>query len=66
MAKSKPTHVVTHPSLYLRVEGKMQGVAEGTQLTLTDKVAAGMVKRGFVKSLKDAKVVDVGEVADKE
>ena len=59
-APKRPTHVVTHPSLYLRVNGKMQEMKVGAQLTLDAKQAAGMVKKGFIKSLKEAKTVDIG------
>lgn len=58
-APKRPTHVVTHPSLYLRVNGKLQEQEVGSQLTLDDKTAAGMVAKGFIKSLKEAKQVDL-------
>lgn len=60
-APKRPTHVVTHPSLYLRVNGKLQEMEVGAQLTLDSNQAAGMVKKGFIKSLKEAKQVDIGQ-----
>ena len=56
-----PTHEVIHPSLYFRVEGKLQEVEVGTQLTLDKKKGKDLVKRGFVKSLKAAKILDSGD-----
>ena len=58
-APKRPTHVVSHPSLYLRVNGRLQEMAVGAQLTLSDGQAEGMVKKKFIKSLKEAKSVDV-------
>lgn len=56
---AKPNYVVSHPSLYLRVNGKLQEMSLGDQIALGEKEAAGMLKKGFVKSLKDAKTVEV-------
>ena len=58
-APKRPTHSVIHSSLYFRVNGKLQELAVGTQLTLDDKQAARMVAKGFIKSLKDAKQIDL-------
>lgn len=58
---AKNTHIVVHKSLYMRVDGKLQELAEGTQLSLSDKAAKNMVKRGFIKTMKAAKSVTVGE-----
>lgn len=58
-APKRETHVVTHPSLYLRVNGKLQEMEVGSKLTLSDKQAEGMVKKKFIKSLKEAKSVEV-------
>lgn len=58
-APKRPTHVVTHSSLYLRVNGKLQEMEEGAQLTLDDKQASGMVKKGFIRSLREVKAVEL-------
>ena len=63
-APKRPTHTVTHKSLYLRVDGKLQEMAVGTQLTLDGKTAKGLVKKGFVANLKEAKTADVGGDAE--
>ena len=65
-APKRPTHVVTHPSLYLRVNGKLQEMDVGAQLTLDDKQAAGMVEKNFIKSLKEAKQVDLDAGAEEK
>lgn len=57
-APKRPTHIVTHRSLYLRVEGKLQEMTAGTQLTLSPGQAKKLEKRGMVQSLKEAKSVD--------
>lgn len=57
----KPTHVVIHPSFYLRVNGKLQEMEVGTTMSLSKEAGESMVKKGFVKNLKDAKTVEVGE-----
>ena len=61
MATKKPTHEVIHPSLYFRIDGKLQEVEVGTQLVLDAKKGADLVKRGYVKSLKAVKVIGSGE-----
>ncbi len=55
------THVVTHSSLYLRVNGKLQPMAVGTQLTLEAKVGKRLVDKGFVEDLKEAKTATIGQ-----
>ena len=61
-APKKPTHRVAHPRLFLAVEGKLQAMPVGHQLTLTDKQAKGLGLR--VQSLKDSGTSDLS--GDKE
>jgi len=54
-APKRPTHVVVKSGLYYTPsEGEM---AVGTQMVLNDKQAEKLVERGFIKSIKDAKIV---------
>lgn len=58
-APKRPTHVVIHPSLYLRVNGQIQQMEKGAHLTLDGKTAERLVAKGFVASIKDAPQVDL-------
>lgn len=60
-APKRPTHIVTNPSCYLRVNGKLQELEVGTQLTLDAKVGKRLVEKGFAEDLKEAKKTTVGE-----
>lgn len=56
-APKRATHQVVKSGLYYTPgEGELE---VGSQMTLTTKQAEKLVKRGFVKSLKDIKAVDV-------
>ncbi len=67
MAKNgKATHVVTHDSWYLRVEGKMQEVKRGTELTLTKKQAEKAIDHGFIAEISDAEPLAVAGGGTKE
>lgn len=52
--EKKPTHVVIRKGLYMRVDGKLQAVKEGSQISL-GKNADLMVKRKFVKPIIEEK-----------
>lgn len=54
-APKRATHVVSHKRLYLMVDGKLQHVEQGSQLTLDKADKLG----DKVKSLKAAEVVDL-------
>ena len=56
-APKRPTHVVEHGRLYIAVDGKIQHVEKGTQLTLNEKQAKGLGPR--VRSLKDVGSLDL-------
>jgi hypothetical protein len=58
-APKRPTHVVESKSLYMRVNGKMTKLEKGSQLTIDDATAKKMVEKGMIKSLKEAKVIEV-------
>jgi len=56
-APKRPTHVVTHKKLYLMSDGKLQHMAEGTELVLDAKVAKSLGNK--VKKLGEGKTVDL-------
>ena len=56
-ASKKPTHVVAHKKLYLAVEGKLQHIPQGTEIVLTERIAAGLGKK--VSKLGEQKPVDL-------
>lgn len=62
-ASKKPTHVVGHRRLYLAVKGKMEHVAKGTQLALTEDQAKGLGRK--VSSLSGVKSLDLEPDASK-
>ena len=65
MASKKPTHVVCHPSLYLRGEdGKLEEQPVGKKLILSGSQGKQLVKNGFVKSVKDAETQDLSDGGD--
>lgn len=57
-APKRPTHVVTHKRRYLMVDGKMQHIPAGAQLTLTEKQAKGQER--FITALA-VKSIDLTE-----
>ena len=62
-ASKKSTHTVKHRRLYLAVKGKMEHVAEGTQLALTEDQAKGLGRK--VSSLSGVKSLDLEPDAGK-
>lgn len=64
------TYVVTHPKLYLSVDGKLQHVERGTEIPLTDK-QVGNEKDGLTSLGKKVvakgktKTVELGVAKDK-
>lgn len=65
---AKPNYVITHDSLYLRVNGKLQEMKKGSPIDVDPKTAKRLLARGVIKDAKEAKAVEVGEkkTADKE
>ena len=58
MAKQKDaTHVVVHKKLYLAVEGKLQHMKAGTELTLDDKTAEQL--GGKIKKIGEGDHIDL-------
>lgn len=57
------TYVVVHPKLNMMVDKKLQRLAVGTELVLTDKQAASL--GGKVRSLKAQKKLDMTPEPDK-
>ena len=62
-APKKPTHVVEHGKLYMAVNGKLQHVAKGTQLVLSDDQARGLGAKVALITSKTV-AVDNGEAGD--
>lgn len=52
--------VVTHPKLYMKVEGKLAHVEKGTEVSLEEKHAASLLKQGKVLVKGEGKKVEVG------
>ena len=63
-APKRPTHVVIQSGLYFGIDpdtGRPKELEVDSQLTLNKSQAEKLMKRGMVKSLKDAEAVDVSE-----
>ena len=54
------THKVVHPKLFLAVEGKLQKIEVGTQLTLSDKQVK--VLGAKVAPIKEPKTIKASSV----
>lgn len=65
-APKRATHRVVKAGLYFTagVNGQLAETEVGTEMTLTDEQAVGLVARGFVVSLRDAKKIDVSKDAE--
>lgn len=57
---AKKTFIVGHPNQYLRVDGKLARVKQGTEVTMEEKHAASLVKRGRLLVKGQASAVEVG------
>lgn len=53
------TYVIAHPKLFLAVKGKLQKMTLGAEVTLDDKVAESLLKRGRIVE-KETETVVVG------
>lgn len=58
MAKKK--YVVAHKSLYLRVNGKLQEMEEGSSVSLDPEQAKKMLESGMIKDPSDKASVTPG------
>ena len=56
-AQKKATHIVVHKKLYLAVEGKLQHVKAGSELTLDAKTAKQLGDK--IKKLGEEKAIDL-------
>lgn len=56
-APKKATHIVVHKKLYLAVEGKLQHVKAGSELTLDAKTAKQLGTK--IKKLGEEKAIDL-------
>lgn len=63
-SNKKMTHVVTHPSLYLRVDGKLQEMEKGTKLALGGGAAKQLMKKKFIAPIGEAKELDLDQSKD--
>lgn len=41
-------YIVNHKSLYLKVNGKLQEEEYGSEISLDQKVAEGLLRKGFI------------------
>lgn len=64
MAEKTVKRIVTHPKFYFAVGGKLQKIAVGTEITLSEKEAERLKKKvadpSKVKLLEDGKLVEKG------
>ena len=60
----KATHVVTHPRLYLAVNGKLQHVEQGHEVTLSAAQAKSLGSK--VEAIKERKRLDLTAGDSKE
>jgi hypothetical protein len=58
---AKKTFVVTHPKLYLKVDGKLKQIKPGTELSMDAKSAASLLKQGKILEKGQEKKVEIGE-----
>lgn len=67
MAEKTVKRIVTHPKQYFAVGGKLQRMAVGTEVTLSEKEAERLKRRvadpSKVKLLEGGKLVDKGAVS---
>ena len=61
---AKRAFVVTHPKLYMKVEGKLAHVETGTEVSLDEKHAESLLKQGKVLVKGEGKKVEVGAKAE--
>lgn len=52
MGGAKATHIVTHNSLYLRVNKKLQQMEKGERIVLAGAQAKSLENRGFVEKIR--------------
>lgn len=55
----KPTHVVTHPRLYINTSHGLEHVEMGTELTLTQAQADNLIEQGKVQKIAKKKAFDL-------
>ena len=58
---AKKVFVVTHPKLYLKVDGKLAQIKPGTELTMEAKSAQSLLKQGKILEKGQGKKVEIGE-----
>ena len=58
---AKKTFVVTHPNLYLKVDGKLKRIKPGSELSMDPKNAESLVKQKKILVKGQAKAVEVGD-----
>jgi hypothetical protein len=59
MAKKK--FIVTHPKLYMKVEGKLAHVETDTEIQLEEKEAKSLLIQGKILAVGTKKTVKVGD-----
>lgn len=63
---TKKTFVVTHPKLYLKVDGKLALIAKGTEVKMDAKSASSLVKQGKILEKGSGKKVTIDDVDENE
>lgn len=57
---SKKTFVVTHPNLYMKVDGKLKRVSKDDEISMEERHAKSLVKQGKILAKGQTKKLDVG------
>lgn len=63
---AKKTFVVTHPKLYMSVDGKLKHVTKGTEVSIDEKQASSLLAQKKVLVKGQGKTVDIGEKEGKK
>ena len=63
---SNKKYEVAHPSLYLRVNNKLQKVAKGSLISLDTSQVKKMLASGKIKEVSNKKVVNTGDDKSEE
>ena len=66
MATQTKKYPVIHPSLYMRVNGKLQEMVVGDTISLDKDQATNMIKKGMVSDPAKVKHVEVDEAVEAE
>lgn len=62
---AKATHVVVHKKLYLAVDGKLEKIPCGTEVTFTAKQAEKLLAAGKIAKIGEQSSVDLTKIPGK-